>query len=224
MAGLATAEAFAAAAGDGEATPVLGPAATGPPGEAVAAGLPGAFAGEPGEAPVAAVAGELPGEGERPERGGLAGVAEATAPEETAAPCGGGTCAAGGRRAFLFLWCARADVGQVLAHAHLSQEDRSFENVIARRAAAITPFSLDIGPRVIGAHLLAVTIDAAIGSVNARAARDHSRLRHWIDICAFLVRLRIEVSDLPIRDHSQSHPGERKCPEDSEKKRGESFH
>ena len=30
-----------------------------------------------------------------------------------------GTCAAGGRRTFLFLWCARADVREVLAHAHL---------------------------------------------------------------------------------------------------------
>jgi hypothetical protein len=134
------------------------------------------------------------------------------------------TCPAGGRRTFLFFWRAGADVRKVLTHAHLSKKNGSFENVIARRASAITPFSLDIRARIIGTHLLAVTIDTAIGSVNARAARDHSRLRHRINVRAFLVRLRIEVSDLPIWDHSQSNPGERKRPEDSEEKRGESFH
>jgi hypothetical protein len=124
----------------------------------------------------------------------------------------------------LFGGCARADVPKVLAHAHLPKENRSFENVIAWRAAAVTPLPLDIGARIIGADLLTVTINAAIGSVNARALLDHSRLRHRVDVCAFLVRLRVEVSDLPIGDHRQSHPGKRKRPEDSEKKRGESFH
>lgn len=95
VAGLAAAEAFAAAAGDGEATPALGPAATVPPGkgelgEAAAAGLPGAFGGEAGEAPGAVAATELAREGEPAEGGGLAAFAEATAPEETAAPCGAG--------------------------------------------------------------------------------------------------------------------------------------
>src|SRR3982074_3595550 len=87
VAGLAAVEAFAAAAGDGEATPPLGPAATVPPGkgelgEAAAAG-PGAFGGEAGEAPGAVAATELAGERE-PAEGGLAAFAEATAPEETA--------------------------------------------------------------------------------------------------------------------------------------------
>src|SRR4029077_2400432 len=95
VAGLAAAEAFAAAGGDGKATPVLGPAGTVPPakgelGEAAAAGLPGAFGCEPGEAPGAVAATELPGEGEPAEGGGLAAFTEATAPEETATPCGAG--------------------------------------------------------------------------------------------------------------------------------------
>lgn len=126
-----------------------------------------------------------------------------------------GTCPAGGRRTFLFFWRARADVREVLAHAHLPEKNGSFENVITRRAAAITPSPLNIGASVFGADLLTVTIDTAVGSVNARAPRDHSRLGHRIDVCAFFIRLRIELSDLPIRNHSQSHPGERKCPEDS---------
>jgi hypothetical protein len=126
-----------------------------------------------------------------------------------------GTCAAGGRRAFLFLWRARADVREVLAHAHLPKENRSFEDVIPWGAPAVTPFSLDIGARILGADLLTVAIVAAVRSVDARAACDHSRLRHWINIRAFFIRLRIELSDLPIRNHSQSHPGERKRPEDS---------
>jgi hypothetical protein len=74
----------------------------------------------------------------------------------------------------LFCRCARPDVGQVLAHAHLPKKNRSLENVVARRAAAVTPFSLDIGASIFGVDLLTVTIDAAIGSINVRAARDHS--------------------------------------------------
>ncbi len=86
MDGLAAGEALAAAAGDGDATPVPGPAATVPPGkgelgETAAAGLPGPFgAGEPRGATGAVAAGKLAGEGEPAEGGGL----------ETAAPCGAG--------------------------------------------------------------------------------------------------------------------------------------
>jgi hypothetical protein len=80
------------------------------------------------------------------------------------------------------------------------------ENVIARRAPAVSPFSLDIVGSVIGADLLAVTIDAAVRSVNAPAPLDHSRLRLWINVGAVLFHLRIEMSDLPIRDHGQPHP------------------
>jgi hypothetical protein len=43
-----------------------------------------------------------------------------------------------------------------------------------------------------------VAINAAVGGVNVAAALDHSRLRHWIDIGAFFVGLRIEMSDLQI--------------------------
>jgi hypothetical protein len=98
------------------------------------------------------------------------------------------------------------------------------EDVIARRAAAVTPFSLDIGPGVFGAHLLAVTVNAAVRSVDARAALEHSRLRLRINIGAFLIGLRIEMSDLPIRKDGQAHPRERERAEDSEKERGEAFH
>jgi len=108
---------------------------------------------------------------------------------------------------------AGADVCQVLAHAHFPEKYRPLENVIARRAAAVPPFALDIIRRVIGTHLLAVTIDAAVRGVNMGTALDHSRLRHWISIGAFLVGLRIEVSDLPIWNDGQSHPGERERPE-----------
>jgi hypothetical protein len=63
----------------------------------------------------------------------------------------------------------------------------ALEDVIARRAAAITPFSLDIVRRVIGAHLLAVTVNAAVRSVDLCAAVEHSRLRLRISIGAFLI-------------------------------------
>src|SRR5262249_15602255 len=112
-----------------------------------------------------------------------------------------GACATSRRRTFLFLWRACADVRKVLPHAHLPEKNRSFENVIARRAAAVTPFPLDIVSRVFRADLLTVAINATVRSVNARALLDHSRLRHWINICAFLIGLRIKMSDLPIGDH-----------------------
>ena len=97
---------------------------------------------------------------------------------------------------------ARADVRDVLAHAHFSKKHRLFENVIAWRAAAVTPFSFDIVGSVIGADLLAVTINTAVRSVNARATLEHSGLRLRINVGAFFVGLRIEMSDLPIRNQS----------------------
>jgi len=75
---------------------------------------------------------------------------------------------------FLFRRRARANICNVLAHAHFPEKYRPLENVIARRAATLSPFSLDIVRRVIGAHLLAVTINAAVRSVNTRSPRDHS--------------------------------------------------
>jgi hypothetical protein len=111
-----------------------------------------------------------------------------------------------------------------LAHAHLPKKNWPIENVIPRCAAAVTPFSFDVVCRVIGAHLLAVTINTAVHGVNARAAFDHSRLRLRINIGAFLVGLRIKISDLPSRNNGQSHPRKGERAEDSQKKRGESFH
>jgi hypothetical protein len=43
-----------------------------------------------------------------------------------------------------------------------------------------------------------VAVNAAVGGVNVATALDHSRLRHRIDIRAFFVGLRIEMSDLQI--------------------------
>jgi hypothetical protein len=128
-------------------------------------------------------------------------------------------CSSSWRRTLLFCGRARADVCDVLPHTHFRQKHLALENVIARRAAAVTPSSLDIGRGVIGAYLLAVAIHTAIRSINVRAALEHSRLRLRINICAFLVGLRIEMSDLPIRNHGQSHPRESECAEDSEKER-----
>ena len=76
--------------------------------------------------------------------------------------------------------CARADVCEVLSHSHFSKKYRALKKVIARCAAAIAPFSLDVVRGVIGADLLAVAINAAVGSVNPCATLKHSRL--WLRI------------------------------------------
>jgi hypothetical protein len=94
-----------------------------------------------------------------------------------------------------------ADVGQIRAHSHFTEQRWPIENVIARRAAAVTPFwsrtgrgvsrAIDIGSGVIGADLFAVTIEAAVRDVNAPATLGHSRLRYWINVGALFVALRI---------------------------------
>jgi hypothetical protein len=106
----------------------------------------------------------------------------------------------------LFCRRASANIRDVLAHSHFPEKHRPLENVIARRAAAITPTTLDIGRGVIGADLLAVTINAAVRSIDPRAAFEHSRLRLRINVGGILVGLRIQRSDLPIRNDGQSHP------------------
>ena len=97
------------------------------------------------------------------------------------------------------------------------------QKCIARRTAAVTPFPLDVVRRVIGADLQ-LTNKCAVRSVDTRAALDHPRLRHRISIGAILLHLRIEMSDLPIRDDCQPHPREGERAENSEKERDESFH
>src|SRR5207249_9591308 len=116
------------------------------------------------------------------------------------------TCSSGGRNIFLFRRRARNDIRKILAHTHFPLECWPLKNIIAWCAAAVAPFALDIVGRVIGTYLLAMTIDAAVRSINPRAAFDHSGLRLGVNIGAILFHLRVEMSDLPIRDHRQSHP------------------
>ena len=120
--------------------------------------------------------------------------------------------------------CARADVGEVLAHSHFSEKNWTIKNVIARRATAISPFSLDIVGDVVGADLLGMAIDAAVCCVNVLALFEHSRLRTWINVRPLFVRFRIEMSDLPRRDDREANPRKRERAEDSEKERSKPFH
>jgi hypothetical protein len=118
-----------------------------------------------------------------------------------------------------------ADVSQIRAHSHFTQQRWPIEDVIAWRAAAVTPFwsrtgrgvsrAIDIGSGVIGTELFAMTIEAAVRDVNAPAALGHSRLWHRINIGALFVTLRVEMADLQIGDVSEPKPGEGKGREDS---------
>jgi hypothetical protein len=74
-----------------------------------------------------------------------------------------------------------------LAHSHFSEKYWTLKNVIPRRAAAISPFSLDIIGDVIGADLLAMAIDAAVCRINVCAPLEHSRLRTRINVRPFFV-------------------------------------
>ena len=113
-------------------------------------------------------------------------------------------------RGVLFRGRGFSDVRKIRTHPLFPEQHRATENVIARGAAALAPFrtrlrrsiafSIEVGSSILGAELLAVAINAAVGSVNVAAALGHSRLRHWIDIGAFFVGLRLEMSDLQIRN------------------------
>ena len=128
------------------------------------------------------------------------------------------------RRRFLGRRCARANVCKILAHPHFSEKYRPLKNVIARRAAAIAPFPLDIVGDVVGADLLAMAIDAAVCCVNVLAPREHSRLRPRINVRSLFVGFRIEMSDLPRRNHREADPRKRKRAEDSQEERSKAFH
>src|SRR5262249_51062349 len=105
------------------------------------------------------------------------------------------------RRRFFRRGCARANVCKVLAHSHFSEKYRTLKNVIARRAAAISPFPLDIVGYVVGADLLAMAIDTPVCCVNVRAPLEHSRLWARINVSPLFVGLRIETSYLPVGYH-----------------------
>jgi hypothetical protein len=92
----------------------------------------------------------------------------------------------------------------------------TIKNVIERSAAAIPPFSVDIGGAIVGADLLAMAIDAAVSRINMRAPLVHSRLRSRINVRPFFVGFRIEMPDLPVRDDRQADPRKRKRAENSE--------
>ena len=120
--------------------------------------------------------------------------------------------------------CARADVGEVLAHSHFSEKNWTIKNVIARRATAISPFSLDIVGDVVGADLLGMAIDAAVCCVNVLAPREHSRLWPRINVRPLFVGFRIEMSDLPSRNDREADPRKRERAEDSQEERSQAFH
>ena len=128
------------------------------------------------------------------------------------------------RRRFFGRGCARANACEVLAHSHFSEKYRTLKDVIARRAAAIAPFPLDIVGDVVGADLLAMAIDAAVCCVNVPAPFEHSRLRARINVRPIFVGFRIEMSDLPRGNDREADPRKRKRAEDSQEERSKAFH
>src|SRR5262249_25247622 len=95
---------------------------------------------------------------------------------------------------------------------------------IARCAASITPFPLNVVRNVIRADLLTVAVNTPVRRVHALTALEHSRLRLRINVCSFLVGLRVEMPDLPVRDHGDPDPRKGERAEDSKKKWSETFH
>ena len=91
-------------------------------------------------------------------------------------------------------------VGKILTGPHLTNQNWPVENIIAGRAPPNSPVSFDIRSGVVRPDPLAVAIDAAIGVVDSPAPLHHAGGGLGINIGAFLIRLRIEVADLPVRD------------------------
>jgi hypothetical protein len=109
-------------------------------------------------------------------------------------------------RIFVVDWRTLADVCKVGANPHAPEKRWSIKEIITWRAAPGAPLALDVGCRVIGAHLLAMAVDAAVRDVNAAASFRHSRTWRWINIRSFLVHLRIEVADLDRWNQSETRP------------------
>jgi hypothetical protein len=138
------------------------------------------------------------------------------------------------RRGFFLGRGGFADVGQIRAHAHFTEQRWPIENVIARCAPPVTPFwrrtwsgvalALDVGSGIIRAELFAVAIEATVRDVNVPAAFGHPRFRHWINVGALFVTLRIEMANLQIGNVSEPEPGKGKGREDSENEWSETFH
>ena len=112
---------------------------------------------------------------------------------------------------------AVSNVREIRTDAYFPKQHRSIENVIPRCAATFAPFPFEIGSRIISADLLCVTIIAAIRGINATAALRHSGSRRRVHIGSVLLHLRIEMTDLQIRNENQTSPRERERSENSEK-------
>src|SRR5262249_28120163 len=108
--------------------------------------------------------------------------------------------------------------------AHFSEKYRTIKNVIARCAAAIAPFPLNIVGDVVGADLLAMAIHAAVCGINVCAPLEHPRLWTWINVRPLFVGLRIEISYLPGGNDREADPRKRKRAEDSDEERSKAFH
>src|SRR5262249_19860417 len=67
-------------------------------------------------------------------------------------------------------------------------------------------------------------IDAAVCCVNMRAALEHSRLRARINIRPLFVGFRIQMSDLPGRNHGEANPRKSERAKNSEKEWRKAFH
>ena len=101
---------------------------------------------------------------------------------------------------------AVSNVREIRTDAYFPKQHGPIENVIPRCAATFAPFPFEIGSRIIGANLLRVTIIAAVRGINPTAALRHSRSRRRIHIGSVLFHLRIEMTDLQIRNENQTGP------------------
>lgn len=117
-----------------------------------------------------------------------------------------------------------SDIREIRAHPHFAEKRGAIEQIVPRRAAAFAPFPIDVGSGVIGADLLGVTIDTAVRDIDATAAFRHAGLWRWINIGTLFVHLRIEMTDLQIRNQNQTRPRECERAEDPEEKSFYPFH
>ena len=69
-----------------------------------------------------------------------------------------------------------------------------------------------------------MAIETTIRDVDAPATLSHSRFRHRINVGAFFVALRIEMTNLQIGNVSEPKPGKGKGRQDSENEWSETFH
>src|SRR6266446_1176907 len=104
---------------------------------------------------------------------------------------------------------AHSDVGEIRTRAHGAEEHWLVIKIVAADAAALSPAASNVGAEICRPHLLAVTVDTAIGAIHLTPEHSGPELGDRIIAAGFLNLLHAQAAVLQLRKESQPDP--RRC-------------